>query len=552
MSVGSGSHFLFTATNATWTCLKFAGESKQCRNAAAYYQDKCNPIESLSICDGRHAELHFTWVSQLIGPFNTSGGHDFTVTVYRTWALAGRTIQSYVAAPVDTQLNFVSFPPLYLHHWEVFDMGNVIMAHAGDSECLAQLENVQGRLFGMECLGVNYSPYVQKIHGAVYLDPTLNDVRPTNSPMLTWWVLSAWKVVSRRHQRYISTFEVSQYAPAIEFGSYLVPMLNESRYWFAGRFPLSGKLVFFRYHQHIYQDAVMLDGLPSFFGLSEANERPCEARAMHVNITSDFACDVELRSIPESLQCRRVICWAKHTLEHDHQTGAVHPRKSITRCRQDYIMVAGSPFTAITYSRPSIPGTLQMERQSMPATYHPGFRLSHSFFTLFFLADDESSHALSTELSSTWDELPPQRIPAQSFFGGGCKRGESHGWHDGMSSRDSFHIALSLLALSLLQCRFAVLAVSLMIAAIIIWRRESVCLLLCVAFMVSESIVVATAWKQMHNTFACAKSADAYFIKHLCRQQDLLWVLSCLFLGAPQFMLLLQVMHTKSVHYLLH
>ena len=93
MSVGRLSQ-LRSAADCDLTCRPYAGQASHCRSPdefyARFHRRLCpSLVPSLSHCRGRRELPRSAWLSQRVGPFNTTGGHSFTHHFYDVPELAG-------------------------------------------------------------------------------------------------------------------------------------------------------------------------------------------------------------------------------------------------------------------------------------------------------------------------------------------------------------------------------------------------------------------------------------------------------------------------------
>jgi len=128
---------------------------------------------------GDYDSVHFNWN---LMPLN------MTTLYMDAWPLT-----AFSAAPIDLNTTYIGYPPLHLHHFQVYSYGTDSHAaeffdHSGDAQCTAH-SNHKEMGDSTSCFKVDYliNGYAKWMpNQEYYLDAYLNDVRPRGSQLLAW------------------------------------------------------------------------------------------------------------------------------------------------------------------------------------------------------------------------------------------------------------------------------------------------------------------------------------------------------------------------------
>lgn len=242
------------------------------------------------------------WRIRRVGPFVGTGGGDWhRLQVPDAFGLEDE--ESYAAvtaqylAPIDAATGHVlPYPPIHVHH------ANLNVRHVstnfsrlgqwhGDSQCTEK----EG---GMDCFmrvlpSTEYDGYPLLEAGGdtaiLDLDADINDVRPTSSEELVFYVEAAVRITrateapSRTKK---STGVVILGTPARSYwwrtsdfaGTYFVPATQQSALWCTARLPVSGEFVADSSHVYTHQDAgfagvwVIAGAVPEDLGLMSSSK----------------------------------------------------------------------------------------------------------------------------------------------------------------------------------------------------------------------------------------------------------------------------------------
>ena len=216
-----------------------------------------------------------TWEFHRIGPFNTTGGYDWTSVALPALpseraSRQGRpsearvAVAEYALGSVSTAGRLLPYPPIHQHHFHVEESGSAVFAGAlithGDDQCLA----AEG---GVACIVRRLPPgYAQLLHTPLSVNVDVNDVRAANSAPRTHWLLIAVRGTSltAADHRLDSSARVAALRPLTQLRlvvepldprrgyphTYLVPPGETGVFYASGEFAVDGQLVWSYLHTH--------------------------------------------------------------------------------------------------------------------------------------------------------------------------------------------------------------------------------------------------------------------------------------------------------------
>ena len=243
--------------------------------------ERCNPTR-VGGGSSHGLSLPWTWEFHRIGPFNSSGGNDWTnvripaLPTARSSAPARVAVRQYLLASATIGGQILGYPPLHQHHFHTEEHSGSYFAGAlishGDDQCLAS----QG---GVACL-IRQLPdgYVQWLRTPLNVDADVNDVRSISSAVLMHWLLVAVEGIAvddrgavggrgseagtgsdgnagellrwLRPLTQMRIFVTPVRAAMAYPGVYLVPAARTCAFYREGRFAVSAPLVWSYLHTH--------------------------------------------------------------------------------------------------------------------------------------------------------------------------------------------------------------------------------------------------------------------------------------------------------------
>tara|TARA_B110000046_G_scaffold122580_2_gene129182 strand:+ start:2388 stop:3599 length:1212 start_codon:yes stop_codon:yes gene_type:complete len=351
-----------------------------------------------------------SWMSERVGPFTSTGGYDWWfLTMHDLFDLVGgERIVATAFMGTDGSGNAILYPPLHSHHTHVTPRGNdvfrtVMMEQHGDwmtkeSECSAACTTI-----------TSLRPDYFEVTTPLQLIAAMNDVRPQDSPALTWYyqVTLAVSITSATGSVLSKHYVWSPAAPGAPFNTFYVPCSHESFMVFFGTLPWAGTSVRFNFHAHMlaFQSSWLFGGSPSEVGLP-VSRVPWNS-FVPADVGMQTNAQVHRHLMGQRGALSRLVCSAVARHSYDGR----YDRHAHMNCTA-WSFRGGAPFTVVAYNAPPL-------RSTCATTHIP----QHAHWWITYAAADHRSHyteGLTQIMLQAEEEDARSRRANAAWSGGGA------------------------------------------------------------------------------------------------------------------------------------
>lgn len=367
-----------------------------------------------------------TWYTDLIGPFTSHGDAGlslaWTEAAVPSYVISRDLIgiTGHILSAVDGNGIPLTYPPIHHHHFKT-NIGpyntrfsnragipclrhgtclgdkSIFAVASGDEHCYSNDGN------GLDmCLGENYSPQYKLMKLPLSVDTYIEDVRPTPTSPLTFWVQVSLRAIN------VTAVEAGQaisiHLLTNQFNSTFqtLPILtnSDSFFMYTGRMPISGRLIpaLVKFHGHMVgtQEAFLFSGRSSDLNLPYAATSYTYRCSALTPKQVGFSSNAHLRDhlFSRADMVTSLICHAGGN--HAEVDGVWYDRQARTACR-NWSFTRGDIFTDLSLVGP----TVQTARST------PSVIGEHTYWFLSYFAETGLSHFTSQDYSNVLDEQGP-------------------------------------------------------------------------------------------------------------------------------------------------